>query len=528
MSSIAVGDAPAVELIGITKRFPGVVANDAISLRVMPGEVLCLLGENGAGKSTLMNILSGLYQPDSGQIRIAGRDVRVDSPGAGRGLGIGMVYQHLSLIPTLTVLENLMLGSNPGLVLDEAGARARLGELAGTLGIQLDPDARAGSLALGQQQQVEIIKALWKGSRVLILDEPTSMLTPQGIAELEKVLVGLKESGLAIIFITHKLHEATAIGDRVVVLRAGRVVGSIEREVLGASTPDQLQRMIVRLMFGEQEEPAASIAELREEMGIEHVRRALSDEPWLELVDATAAGDEDQPGIDGISLSIRGGGDPRRRRHRWQWAARARGGDRRSAPAGVGTDPVARPGRRPPQRVRTAASWPPLRDRRPARRRGRRALPGRTEPRSSSASARRPSGGAARSIGRASTPPRARSSLSSTSGPRRSARRSASCPAATSRRRSWRASCHSSRRSSSSASPPTASTCGRSPRSASGSASWPTEACAILVISTDLDELIDLADRVAVMYAGRIAGIVEVGPGAETRIGELILAGSAA
>ena len=133
-----------------------------------------------------------------------------------------MVYQHLSLIPTLSVLENLMLGSNRGLVLDEASARAQArGARPARSASQLDPDSRAGSLALGQQQQVEIIKALWKGSRVLILDEPTSMLTPQGIAELEKVLVGLKASGLAIIFITHKLHEATAIGDRVVVLKAG-------------------------------------------------------------------------------------------------------------------------------------------------------------------------------------------------------------------------------------------------------------------------------------------------------------------
>ena len=204
-----------------------------------------------------------------------------------------------------------MLGSNRGLVLDEASARARLAELSGTLGVQLDPDSRAGSLALGQQQQVEIIKALWKGSRVLILDEPTSMLTPQGIAELEKVLVGLKASGLAIIFITHKLHEA--IGHRRPRRRAQGRAGSsgrLEPEVLRTSTPEQLQRMIVGLMFGEQEEPAASIAELREEIeeiGVVHVRRALSDEPWLELVDATAGGDELQPGITGVSLAVRGG-----------------------------------------------------------------------------------------------------------------------------------------------------------------------------------------------------------------------------
>ena len=148
------GNTPAVELIDITKAFPGVVANDHISISAMPGEVLCLLGENGAGKSTLMSILSGLYQPDSGEIRVDGRTVRIDSPKNGRELGIGMVYQHLSLIPTLTVLENLMLGSNAGVVLDTDGARRRLTELTGMLGVELDADARAGTLALGQQQQI--------------------------------------------------------------------------------------------------------------------------------------------------------------------------------------------------------------------------------------------------------------------------------------------------------------------------------------------------------------------------------------
>ncbi|MFV2062196.1 MAG: ABC transporter ATP-binding protein [Chloroflexota bacterium] len=307
MSSTVDETVPAVELIDITKAFPGVVANDHISLKAMPGEVLCLLGENGAGKSTLMSILSGLYQPDSGHIRIDGRDVRIDSPRNGRDLGIGMVYQHLSLIPTLTVLENLMLGSNPGLILDADGAATRLEELATTLGVEVDPNARTGALALGQQQQIEIIKAPWKGSRVLILDEPTSMLTPQGIAELQKVLLQLKASGLAIIFITHKLHEAVAIGDRVVVLKLGRVVGEIEHEVLAMSTADELQQRIVTLMFGEQKDPAAEIAELRDEAGTDHPRRATSEAPFLEIIDASAEGEEGQYGIDGISLEVRGG-----------------------------------------------------------------------------------------------------------------------------------------------------------------------------------------------------------------------------
>ncbi|CAN5825806.1 ABC transporter ATP-binding protein [soil metagenome] len=306
-TSVAEGATPAVELIEITKSFPGVVANDHITLTAMPGEVLCVLGENGAGKSTLMTILSGLYQPDSGEIRVDGRPVRIDSPRSGRDLGIGMVYQHLSLIPTLSVLENLMLGSNPGLVLDADAARARLVELSGMLGVTLDPDAISGSLALGQQQQIEIIKALWKGSRVLILDEPTTMLTPQGIKELQKVLLQLKANGLAIIFITHKLHEAIAIGDRVAVLKLGRVVGEIGHDVLTRETPQQLQRRIVSLMFGEQPDAAADIAELREEAAAEKQQRSITTTPVLEVIDAVATGGPGQHGIDGASLAVRGG-----------------------------------------------------------------------------------------------------------------------------------------------------------------------------------------------------------------------------
>ena len=298
---------PAVELIEITKTFPGVVANDRISLAAMPGEVLCLLGENGAGKSTLMNILSGIYRPDAGRIQIDGVPVTIDSPRHGRDLGIGMVYQHLSLIPTLTVLENLMMGSNPGLTLDWPGARARLGELSRTLGVSVDPDARAGALALGQQQQVEILKALWKGSRVLILDEPTSMLTPQGIAELQTVLRGLKHSGLAIIFITHKLHEAIAIGDRVAILKQGRVVGRLGPADLAGVAPHELQQRIVTMMFGDPDAVGADLAELREETGTQVAPRELSAALLLELVRVSAEGSRGQRGIHDISLDVRGG-----------------------------------------------------------------------------------------------------------------------------------------------------------------------------------------------------------------------------
>jgi simple sugar transport system ATP-binding protein len=306
-SDSTAGITPAVELIGITKSFPGVIANDRISVAAMPGEVLCLLGENGAGKSTLMSILSGLYRPDSGSIRIDGRDVTIDSPRRGRDLGIGMVYQELSLIPTLTVLENLMLGTNQGLVLDEHSARARLHDLAATLGVTIDPDARTGSLGLGEQQHVEIMKALWKGSRLLILDEPTSMLTPQGIAELQKVLVQLKASGMAIIFITHKLHEAIAIGDRVSVLKQGRVVGSIGPDILRVTSPHDLQRLIVTMMFGEEAASPADVAELREDLSGTRTRRTFSEAPLLDLSDVSAPGERGQHGISGVTLSVRGG-----------------------------------------------------------------------------------------------------------------------------------------------------------------------------------------------------------------------------
>jgi simple sugar transport system ATP-binding protein len=209
-----------VELVGIRKQFPGVLANDGISLSVRRGEVHCLLGENGAGKSTLISILSGMVRPDAGEIRIDGRPARIASPRAALERGIGTVYQHSTLVPALTVLQNLLLGDSRGLRVDVRSARARLAELAGTLGVEIEPDTPAAELALGRQQQVEIIKALWRGSRVLILDEPTSMLTPQGVAELQKVLRRLKETGIAVVFITHKLHEALAVADRITILRS--------------------------------------------------------------------------------------------------------------------------------------------------------------------------------------------------------------------------------------------------------------------------------------------------------------------
>jgi len=299
--------APAVELLGITKRFPGVLANDNVNLAVRHGEVHCLLGENGAGKSTLMSILSGMQSPDSGHIRIDGEDATIDSPRRALDLGIGMVYQHSALVPALTVLQNLMLGESRSLRLPVDTARQRLRELASVLGIEIDPNAEVRKLALGQQQQVEIVKALWRGSRVLILDEPTSMLTPQGVADLQKVLVRLKSQGIAIVFITHKLHEALAIGDRISILKSGRLVATFSEEVLRSRTPDELQALIVETMFGEEARAVSGVAELQGEIEGERKRRELAPEPILELAGVSARAEGTGPGVQEVSLALRRG-----------------------------------------------------------------------------------------------------------------------------------------------------------------------------------------------------------------------------
>jgi simple sugar transport system ATP-binding protein len=265
-----------------------------------------LLGENGAGKSTLMSILSGMVQPDAGSIHVRGREVVIDSPRTALELGIGTVYQHLTLVPTLTVLENLMMGAAE-VRLDFRSARARFDELVGTLGARLDPDAVAGTLTLGELQQVEIIKALWRETQILILDEPTSMLTPQGVTELQHVMQRLKDSGIAIVFITHKLHEAVEIGDRVSILKAGRRVGGLEPAEVRARTPEQLQSQIVDMMFGEGAAQLAGVAEMEvhAEPGVPD--REVSSEEALEVIDVSIDGGQDEMNVDGISFAVHRG-----------------------------------------------------------------------------------------------------------------------------------------------------------------------------------------------------------------------------
>ncbi|HEY1597523.1 MAG TPA: ABC transporter ATP-binding protein [Thermoleophilaceae bacterium] len=299
-----------VELRGITKAFPGVVANDDISFDVRRGEVHCLLGENGAGKSTLMGILSGIQRPDSGRIRVDGEDVDIASPRDALELGIGTVYQHSTLIPALSVLENLMLGDTHKLRLDGVSASARLKELGTTLGVEVEPSAKAADLALGRQQQVEIVKALWRGSRLLILDEPTSMLTPQAVEELYKVLSRLKENGLAIIFITHKLHEAAFLGDRISVLRRGQLVGTLDEQAVKAATPEQLEQRIVAMMFGDAGGGLADAVELKAELSVsdqlEYEAQPVpaTAEEVLKLERVSVRGEGVEPGLDDVSLTL--------------------------------------------------------------------------------------------------------------------------------------------------------------------------------------------------------------------------------
>jgi general nucleoside transport system ATP-binding protein len=237
-------DAPLLELRGITKRFPGVVANDHVDLELVKGEVHALLGENGAGKSTLMNILYGLYHPDEGEIRLNGSPLRIDAPRAAIDNGIGMVHQHFMLIPVLSVAENIVLGVEPhsGPFIDLDTARERVGELSQRFGLAVRPEARIDSISVGMQQRVEILKALYRGAEILILDEPTAVLTPQEAEELFAIVRSLQAEGKSIIFISHKLNEVLEIADRITVLRFGKKVDTVPRE---GATQESLARMMV-------------------------------------------------------------------------------------------------------------------------------------------------------------------------------------------------------------------------------------------------------------------------------------------
>ncbi len=232
----------------MTKAFPGVLANDHIDLTLEEGEIHALLGENGAGKTTLMNLLYGLYQPDEGEIIVRGKPVDIHSPSDAIAMGIGMVHQHFMLVPVLTVTENVMLGIESlknGIFLDRAAAAQRIRAISQQYGLEVDPDAYIKDLPVGVQQRVEIIKLLYRHADILILDEPTAVLTPQEADELFKVMRSLANQGKSIIFITHKLKEVLAVADRITVLRLGRVAGTTTPQTTDEST-------LARMMVGRQ------------------------------------------------------------------------------------------------------------------------------------------------------------------------------------------------------------------------------------------------------------------------------------
>lgn len=279
-----------LEMRKIVKHFPGVLACDQVNFDVRAGEVHALLGENGAGKSTLMKILYGLYQPDEGEIYLNGQPVHIGSPTDAINLGIGMIHQHFMLVDTLTVRENVALGlpSSRGALLDLDRVEARIRELSQTYGLQIDPRAPVWTLAVGERQRVEIIKALYRGASLLILDEPTAVLTPQEVDDLFVTLKQMAQEGHSLIFISHKLHEVITISNRITVLRAGQLVGSTAN---AGMTRAQLARMMVgRDVLLERQRTAVEQGAVR-----------------LTLQNVSALGITGQPALRDVSLEIRAG-----------------------------------------------------------------------------------------------------------------------------------------------------------------------------------------------------------------------------
>ncbi len=279
-----------ISLKGITKHFPGVLANNSISIDIKRGEVHAIIGENGAGKSTLMNILYGIYHPDQGEIYINGIITRIDSPKAAINKGIGMVHQHFMLVPSLTVVENIVLGSEPrkGVIYDFKEARILTKRLSERFNLKIDPDGIVEDIPVGIQQRIEILKTLYRGAEILILDEPTAVLTPQETEELFKTIKTLKKEGKTIIFITHKLQEVMAVSDRVSVLRRGNLEGTL-------NTAETNTAQLANLMVG------------REVLFTVSKEKARPGKVLLKLENVQTMDNRDIQVVKGISLNARAG-----------------------------------------------------------------------------------------------------------------------------------------------------------------------------------------------------------------------------
>ncbi len=280
----------ALEARNLTKRFPGVIANEDVSLQVRQGEILALLGENGAGKSTLVKMIYGLYSPDEGEIFIKGEQVRLKGPRDAIKRGVGMVHQHFQLVPVFTVAENVILGDEPhrSIFVNMKAARERVKQLAEDFGLQVDVDAKVEDLPVGTQQRVEILKALYRHADVLIMDEPTAVLTPQETDELLRVMRGFADNGVAVIFITHKLREVLAVADRIEVLRGGKVVGTTRPADTDAAG-------LAQMMVGRSVLLTVDKAE------------AKPQDVVLDVVDLSAENDIGLPAVRDVSLQVRAG-----------------------------------------------------------------------------------------------------------------------------------------------------------------------------------------------------------------------------
>jgi len=279
-----------VEMLGIRKAFPGIVANDNVTLQLRKGEIHALLGENGAGKSTLMGILFGMYQPDAGVIKIRGKETKIANPNVANELGIGMVHQHFKLVHNFTVTENIILGSEPrrGLLYDTKSASRRIAELSRQYGLNVDPDAKIEDISVGMQQRVEILKMLYREAEVLIFDEPTAVLTPQEIRDLMDIMKNLKAEGKSIILITHKLKEIKAVADRCTVIRRGKLIGTVD--VATTSEAEMAKMMVGR-------DVSLTVEKEAREPG----------EPVLRIEHLTVLNNKKVPGLKSFSLEVRCG-----------------------------------------------------------------------------------------------------------------------------------------------------------------------------------------------------------------------------